>query len=273
MKTIKNIIYETLEKNNKQWTPANHNPSSASFKYPDGRVVGKDLLSLYLKWKGVPASNPITASALLRMDMGNAAHDTLAKILNKAGIKHISEVAGKAEIPGLKYKVSYRVDGLLELDGDLEVLEVKSSTDQQMFGKGWGIEDKGPKEDHCLQVLCYLNLVPGVKRARLLYISRDSGKMIEYVYSDKAIGDLNFAGIVSRWAELESHLISGIEPDPDFKAWLNDSKEVMDVKQIAGKKYKTAWQVSYDSYKDYIWKNPKNYKHTYNYEFEQKGLI
>jgi hypothetical protein len=271
--SIKTIIYKTLEDNNKQYIPQYHNPSSASLKLPNGQILGKDLKSLYLKWKGILPSNPIESGALLRMEMGNGIHDIIAKILNKAGIKHISEVAGKSEVPGLKHKVSYRVDGLFELDGQLEVLEVKSSTDQQMFGKGWGIEDTGAKADHLLQVCCYLNLVPGVKQARLLYISRDSGRMIEYIYKNKNIGEITFSKILQRWIELETYLERNLEPDPDFKVWLNDDGNIMDVKQIKGKKYKSDWQALYDGYRDLIWKDPKNFEHTYNAQFKAKGLI
>lgn len=281
--TIKKVIYDTIERENKSYTPTRHNPSSASFKYASGKTIGKDLLELYLKWKGTKPSNPITPQALLRMSLGNGAHDEIAKILAKAGIKAMSEVAGKSSIPGLKSQVSYRVDGLHELEGDLEVLEVKSSTDQAMFGHGWGIEDTGAKDDHILQVVCYLNLIPGVRRARLLYLSRDSGKMIEFVVTkgsgdyyrldDKDIPEISFAGIIKRWEALETAVALNVKPDPDYKAWLNDSGEVMDVKQIKGRRYKTDWQVSYSSFRDLIWKDPDYYKFTYNAEFKEKGLL
>jgi len=276
------LIYKTLEQDNKQWVPKNHNPSSASFKYSDGRVIGKDMLSLYLKWTGVPPSNPITAKALLNMRMGDATHEALAKILAKAGIKAKSEVKGEGFVPGLKNKISYRVDGLCELDGNIEVLEVKSTTDDAMMSSGWGIIDTGPKEDHILQLVCYLNLEPGVKAGRLIYVSRDTGELLEYrierdgdkyFYSGSGavIPEISFSGIVARWAELEKRLENQEMPEPEFRPWLNDDGEIMKVKQIKGKKYKTPWQCMYDSYKDYIWKNPANYKFTMNAQFELSG--
>src|SRR5258708_22612971 len=143
---IKNVIYDTLEKDSKQWTPANHNPSSASFKYKDGHIVGKDLLSMFYKWNGRVPSNPATPGAILRMRLGDGTHLILSQVLAKAGIKAMSEVSGKSAYPGLKKNISYRVDGLHELDGNLEVLEIKSTTDQVLNGKGWGIASSGPKD-------------------------------------------------------------------------------------------------------------------------------
>lgn len=273
------LIYETLEKNNKQWTPRNHYPSSASFKYADGTTIGPDILSQYLKWSGVVPSNPPNGKALLKMGLGNSAHNVIADILAKAGIKAKSEVKGESIIPGLKNKISYRVDGLQEFNEKLEVLEVKSSTDQMMFGAGWGIEDKGPKREHLLQVICYLNTEPGVKVARLLYVSRDSGELIEYeverlgdsyTLDGNPIPELSFAGIVARWALLETHLENKQLPLPDYKVWLNDSGRVMPVKTINKKQYKSDWQAMYDPYRDLIWTDPKNFQHTYNAKF---GLV
>lgn len=281
---IKNIIYDTLEADNKQWTPVNHNPSSASFKYSDGHIIGKDLLTLYYKWTNVPPSNPIGPGSLLRMRLGDGTHMILSQILAKAGIKAMSEVAGKFQHPNLKRPISYRVDGLHELKGDLEVLEVKSTTDQVLLGKGWGIRDTGPKDEHLLQVICYLNLVPGVKRSRLLYISRDSGEMVEftvnkniddsYNVNDLKVPELSFSGIVDRWFKLEQHLESKIEPKPEFKVWLNEENELMPVKQIKGKKYKSDWEATYSPYLNKIYLDPKNYDFvTYNAEFKAKGLL
>ena len=280
---IKNIIYDTLEKENKQYLPKNHNPSSASFMFANGKVIGKDLLSQYLRWNGIKPTNPPGPGALLRMKLGDGTHNILSQILSKAGIKSMSEVSGVSTIPELTHPIGYRVDDLHEIDGELEVLEIKSGTDQNMFGKGWGIEDKGPKEEHLLQVICYLNLVPGVKRARLLYISRDSGQMLEYLIKGEndvyfidteKITELNFAGIISRWSVLESHLNTHILPPPDYKVWLNSDGKVMSVKQIKGIKYKSDWQALYDPYMSLIYENPQNYKiATYNFEFEEKGLL
>jgi hypothetical protein len=271
--TIKDRIYTVLKDSNKQWIPQNHNPSSASFKYPDGRIVGKDLLSLYYKWKGVPPSNPFSVESLLKFRLGDGAHEVLAKILSKAGIKHISEVAGKAQLPGLQKTISYRVDGLMEIDGNVEVLEVKSTDENQLLGRGWGIKDKGPKLEHIIQVLCYTNLVAGVKQARLLYIARDTGDMLEYIVGKEYEG-VTFSGIVDRWRELERHLENNTVPLPEFKVWLNEDGEIMPVKQIKGQRYKSDWQAMYGDYKDMIYKDPKNYDLvTYNAEFKKKGIL
>lgn len=275
MKEITSLIYKTLENSNRDWVPKSHYPSSAGFKYKDGTVVGPDILSSFLKWTGVKPSNPPDGPAIMRMRLGDGTHEQIAKLLGNSGIKVMSEVAFKTAVPGLRHQVSGRVDGLLELrPSQLEVLEVKSANEQAMFGKGWGIESNGPKEDHLLQVICYLNNVPGVQRGRILYMSRDTGSMLEYVVEKsgdsyavdgRAVPELSWSGIVSRWAEIEAAVASGVAPAPDYRAWINeDTGNVMNVKQINGVKHKTHWRVLYDNYRDYTWKNPDNFKYSFN---------
>lgn len=271
--TIKSIIYETLEKENKQFVPQNHNPSSASFKTSTGKIVGKDMLSMYYKWKGVAPSNPSPASSILKMRLGDGVHTVVAGILAKAGIKALAEVGGKFHVATLKRPISYRVDGLHELNGELEVLEVKSVDEDQIIGRGWGIREKGPKADHLLQCICYFNVVPGVRRIRLLYIARDSGEMEEFIL-EKVSADsyavlqgskildcpFSFRGITERWGELERALETNIIPPIEFRVWLNEEREFMKVKQIKGEKFKSQWEALYSPYADMIYKDPKNYQ-------------
>ena len=283
---IKEVIYKTLEQENKSWTPKNHNPSSASFKCSDGKVIGKDLLSLFYKWKGLPATDPPDAKAILKMKAGDANHEMIAKILAKAGIKALAEVGGKVNVPGLKQAIGYRVDGLQELNGDL--LEVKSVGGDQIAGRGWGIRDCGPKLDHLLQCVCYIELVPGVKRVRLLYISRDDGEMEEFVLEHSGAKyqieqllngkiiypEITFAGICDRWAQLEGYLASDVEPLPEFRIWVNENGSLMKVKQIKGERYKSDFEAIYSSYFTKIYLDPNNFdKVTYNALFKKQGKL
>lgn len=273
MGSLTRLIYKTLEDTNREFVPQAHYPSSASFKYSDGTVIGPDILSQYLKHTGVKPSNPPDGPALLRMRMGDAAHVAIADALGKANVKACPESRFKMSVPGLRLPVSGRVDNLIELGGELEVVEVKSSQDNAMFGKGWGIADKGPKEDHILQVIAYLNCVPGLKRARFIYVARDNGGMLEFIvdrsgdsYSvnGKPVRELSWAGMVSRWAMLESLVAAKTAPEPDYRPWLNKDGKIMSVKTIKGVSYKTPWRVSYDAYRDYVWGNPENFKYSEN---------
>lgn len=291
MKKILGVVYDTLERNRKDWTPKAHYPSSASFKFSDGRLIGPDLLNEYLKWTGVTASNPSNGASLLKMELGNAAHKGLEKILQKSGMEVMSEVAGKLQLKDLKSPISYRVDHLIEDENELAVLEVKSTMQQQMYSP-WGIQAKGPwatHPDHLLQVICYLEMVPGVKLGKLLYIDRGSGGMLEYnvnrlpasgFYSVSnsdatnavVIPEVTWPGIIKRWKDLELAVASGKAPDPEYRAWINEKTgEVMPKKTIKGKEFKTNWRVLYSGYKDYIWKNPDYFKFSYN-ENPPKGV-
>lgn len=279
---VSSLIYDTLEKDNNHWAPKAHYPSSASFKFSSGKLIGPDTLTSYLKWTGVKASNVSDGPGLLRMRLGDGTHNELAKILAKSGIKVLSEVGAKVKIDGLENLVSYRVDHLLEVEKIIEVLEVKSSQERQMFNPAYGIIRKGPKPDHLLQVICYLNLVPGVSRARLLYIDRSTGGMIEFVITkdgdkyfvdDKAVPELSWLGIVDRWKVLEAALKVKEEPKPEHLAWINDKTgEVMPKKSVNKEEFKTPWRVMYNDYRDHIWKDPKHREHSLNAILEREGI-
>lgn len=281
MDNVTNLILTTLERSNKEWTPKSHYPSSASFKYKDGTVVGPDIASQFLKWRGVAPSNPPDGRGIMIMRLGEGTHDQLGKILLNSGLKVMTEVSFKIVVPTLKYQVSGRADELLEMvQGELECLEVKSSTDDKMFGTKWipGICDTGPKEDHLLQMICYFNGVPGLKRGRFLYQARDTGRMLEFVMErsgdsyaidGKPVNELSWAGIVKRWEELESAVFSGIAPKPDYPAWINESTgEVMKIKTIDGVQHKSHWRTMYDNYRDAIWKDQSNFKYSMNATFQ-----
>lgn len=269
MKEITKLVYDTLEKNDGVRIPSAHYPSSASFKYSSGEVIGPDLLNEYLKWTGTTPSNPAGPKGILKMRLGDGTHIVLQKILEKCGVKVLSEVSIKANIPGLKYPISGRVDQLIEIEGKLLALEIKSTTDQQMYGTKFykGIIDDGPKPDHLLQVLVYLKTFPGVTGGKLLYIARDTGAMIEFdvtldgpdhlKVNGESVPELNWLGVIERWIELEAALEHKDIPFPEHLAWLNDKGEVMPVKTIKGKQLKTPWRTLYSSYKDLIWKDPK----------------
>lgn len=273
MGRLASLIYKTLEETNREFVPQAHYPSSASFKYADGTTIGPDILSQYLKHTGVRPSNPPDGPSLLRMRLGDGAHTTIADALGKANVKACPEAKFKNAVPGLRLPISGRVDNLIELDGELEVIEVKSTGDQAMFGKGWGIESKGPKEDHQLQLICYLQNIPGLKRGRFLYVGRESGAMLEFVMersgdtyaiNGKPVKELSWAGIVARWAELENLVEAKTPPPPDYRPWLKKEGGIQAIKTIRGVASKTPWRVEYDPFRDHIWLDPANFKYSRN---------
>lgn len=285
MTKLTKLIYDTLEseEEKRRWTPKAHYPSSASFKLADGSLIGPDLLTSYLKWTGVPPSNPSDGASLLKMRMGDGAHKELATIFAKANVKAVSETGAKVVVPGLRMPVSYRTDLQIELDGKLKVVEVKSSQEQQMFNKNYGICVKGPKLDHLLQVICYLNLVPGADTAIILYIDRGTGGMLEftvskdgnggYLLDGKPLFGLTWSGIVDRWVELERALDAKVAPEPEYHAWINEtSGNVMPKKTVKGEELKTPWRVLYNDYRDHIWKNPDNFKFSLNAIMDKEGI-
>src|SRR5271169_4583959 len=110
---VRDLILKTLEETNKEWTPIRHYPSSAGFKYSDGRVIGPDILSQFFKWTGVKPSNPADGPGIMKMKLGNGAHDTLASVLQVAGVKVLTETPFRVKPAGLEHEVSGRSDFLI----------------------------------------------------------------------------------------------------------------------------------------------------------------
>lgn len=286
MLNFPNLIYQTLQDDNLQRKPGGHNPSSASFKYPDGKLIGTDLLTQWLKWREVPYSNAPDGAALFKMRMGDSAHYAISSVLKRnKSLKVLAEqdasfVVGNSKLlPGLTFPITYRLDCLVNDGNELGIVEVKSTMQQVMYSPGWGLKFTGPKVEHLLQCISYIELAPMVKYVSLVYVDRGSGGMLQfniekkgkgYTVDGKPVQDITWEGITSRWKELEVYLKSNEQPPIERSVWINDKTgEVMDVKTIGGQKFKSDWEWLYSSYRDYVWKNPTNFQYTFNAKHNQ----
>lgn len=99
-----------------------------------------------------------SAASALYMNMGTAAHETLAEAFKKANIL----VASEYHIPDLGLNIGGRIDNLLMVDGKLRILEIKTC----------GAQPSAVKPDHRLQVLVYA-IATGIANPIVLYLSRD----------------------------------------------------------------------------------------------------
>ena len=244
-----------------------HNPSSASFKYANGTVIGACLRSLYYKANKIVKSNPSDFTGRLQMGFGDGLHSwVLGKLANSKEITLRSEASGRMKIDPLTKEVSYRVDGLVNYDKQNGCLELK-------FKQGYAVEkrirDKTPDEDSTLQTICYLNTEP-VEWVNLCYAARDSALRAEFqitkqgdVYLQEPVipnGDrvllpeLCFNGIKARWLELEECLKTFTVPKRDYKVVYNDFGHIVELRQKNCVKYKSHWRCMYCDWKDYCWK-------------------
>lgn len=204
---------------------------------------------LYYKWTGVEESNPNTAGNIWKMEIGNSIHDLTTDFLKNAGLITMPEIAFKKEIPGLKNKVSGRIDNVfVDDDGMAAGLEVKTS-----FGQGIKyIQKTGkPKEDHLVQVAMYLHFT-NIKRFYLLYIGRDNAYRTQFMYTKEDL-DINMDEIINKYKDLEIALEAKKLPDRQYNVVIKEG-EIKDKVQKKGVITKSDWKCIYCNHKNLCWK-------------------
>lgn len=220
--------------------------------------VNACMRQLYWKWTDQPKTNPIDASGLWKMNMGNAIHDLIYEFLEDAEFDIIAEVGGVVEIPELKYPISYRVDYMfIEKDtGNEAIIEAKTS-----YGRGIKaiqISEK-PKEQDLAQVVLYIYLTK-IKKCYFLYVGRDNSYRTQFVaeemngqiYVDGVLSEVTATLLIQRLMVLEEYLAGDVLPDRDYMAAIKNG-EIKDKFQKNNKQYKTDWQCSYCQWKDRCW--------------------
>jgi hypothetical protein len=257
--------------------PYRHNPSSASIKV-NGKVEGQCLRKLYYKATKEEETNKTDFCGIMRMGFGDAIHYYLSQKFKKAeGMVYADEVGTKFNVDELTQQVSYRMDGLISMDGSIGGCELKTVQGQAITGKGWGIKAKGPKLDHLLQIICYFKADKNLKWFSLIYVARDNAYPIEFSITydhdkdvisvnGKAVDGATYKGILARWVELEDCLKKGIAPPRDFKVWLKDDGTIQATKQIKGVMYKSDFHCNYCPFKDKCWKEKDAIHYSLNNE-------
>lgn len=282
LNALDDVIIEEVkaQKERRKGYPYRHNPSSASIKLPDGRIVGKCLRQLYYKAKEEKAVKAVDTTNYLQMKFGDAIHNAiLSRIQKVKGLTTLVEVGTRTIIDPLTKEVSFRMDGLAtQDDGTVGGIEIKTTQGRSLTGKthgvGWGIKYKGPKEDHLLQVISYFNLHRAIKWFVLIYLARDNAYRLEYHITrdgDKyflngaEIKDLNFEGIKRRWMELEAYIEKNEVPPRDFKVFLDSEGNIQKTKTTKGVLIKSDWQCLYCPYAEELcWNDPNSFDDSYN---------
>ena len=269
-----NILEEVYEQEDKRHAENakvgfTHNPSSASFRKKNGEVVGACIRALYYKaTKEAPSEvKPLTTK--LQGDFGNGIHDKITEKLKKSDkIKIIAESAGRTVVDDLTNEVSYRLDGLVTHKGEEGYLEIKT---MQSFALQRMVKGGTPRDKDVLQVLSCLGAKPELRWAALVYFGRDNAYRAEYhIYKDPAtdtyvyrgitpnkheqdIEELDYAGIVSRWKELEVAITEQKLPKRDFKAVLREDGTVTDKRVRNYVEYQTASACKWCSWQTKCW--------------------
>lgn len=226
--------------------------------------VSSCVRQLFYKWKNTTPSNPITASALWKMRMGNSIHSLVHEFLESAGYDIADEVALKKNYPGLKKPVSMRVDGIYSAKdgvGDIIGVEYKST-----YGAGIDAVVRAgvPKREHAEQVCLYGDAYD-IEQWKVIYIGRDNGYRHEFnlrydakeraLFLDLPDGMKRLANtdqLIEKLVFIEDMVEEGMLPDRDYWQAIKNG-EFRDVVQRDGVKYKTDWQCSYCQFRDMCW--------------------
>ena len=259
---IKELIYSYYR--DKELSHANENKDNTEITFAPSYVC-KCKREIYYKKTNTEQSNPNSEASLIKMDMGNAVHDNIQKMLEEMGIYEEGEDLKEITWNGLKWK--YRVDGVLNVNKQKYLLEIKT-----IYNTGFRVIEKQAKQEHELQLLLYL-LFESIERGNLLYIGRDNGHMVEYNYRLESLKDKYFDFMANKVAELyqlKASIEKKILPARDYnivlKNLFGEIKEKFTKDKI---EYKTDWQCSYCNYKNLCWK--KEYDEIKNNRFYING--
>ena len=218
---------------------------------------------------GVEASNPIEPVALFKMEMGNAIHNTVNDLMNRAladeyegefeiigAEKDGAEEAFIWEADGLKLPVSGRMDKLVKVQGKTIVFEWKST---YMSGVKY-IQQNGAKVDNLMQGIAYLeqDVIP-VDALVLMYIARDTGYLYGFYIEKEGdhllvhhmnsevtnVVNLNWDMIKESLKDIEDHIDSKTLPERDYEAFVN-----LKLDKLMGK---SDWHCRYCSYRGLCW--------------------
>lgn len=240
---------------------SSHYPSSAGAVI-NGEYVGKCRRAQVYSWLNVPESNPVDAGGIWKMEMGNALHILVARLLEDSGLDIIDEIPFKEQVAGLEHPVSGRADNLFLADGHITGLEIKSS-----FGRGvksWQMAGT-PKPEALLQTLVYLEYTD-IAQYYIIGIGRDNAYRTQWITTLSEDGQLliqsggrtetfpvGIKAILDAWAEVERFAHDDTLPERDYKAAIKEG-EVKDKYQRNKVEYKSDWQCSYCQWCNECWK-------------------
>jgi len=235
--------------------PVSHYPSTCSV-VSGGRKYGSCLRQLYWKWTGETETNPLEVSSIWKMELGNSGHLAIINLMKKAGFDFESEVAGKVNVEGLKYPISFRLDNVIKSKTNKVGLEVKTT----FMGSTNSVRDSGPKVEHLMQVMCYMKFAE-LNEFVLLYVDRGSGYRMQFFltlkdekyYCDGKEIPFTIKDILERWIELEKALEEKKLPKRDYKVWLREDGTVQERKVIKKVINKSDWQCLYCPFQNKCW--------------------
>lgn len=222
------IEQHILTTNNRKWDRPNnrHWPSEASVVLPNGEVIGKCLRAQYFDRKYVPYDKEMAVRIIRIMNVGKAIEQMEITHAKGAGVYVADDVEFLYTTGNII--VSGRMDAIYrDSEGNDVCVEYKTSEgywfEREVYGKSFNMT-ASPKNEHVLQVMCYLKAHPHIPYGILFYLNRDKLETIEHKihliddvgYFNGVKTGLTFDGMIARWEILTDYLTKDIAPPPDF---------------------------------------------------------
>jgi len=218
--------------------------------------------AIYYNKTGEPATNPTSTHSYIKFELGNMTHEMVQGLFQNIGAWEEGEDLKEINWNGFRWL--YRIDGKLIFDGVPYLMEIKSA-----YANGWNDIEKAPREDHVLQLYCYLEFEK-VERGIILYIGRDNGRLKEYHFSLDALRE-KYAEKMEEYLENMAGLKKSYEekraPDRTFniamKYYNGEIKYMFQKDKV--RHYQWRCDPKYCQWSDLCWKEEKEQikKHTF----------
>jgi len=224
---------------------------------------------IFYKKTGIEPSNKITESAYFKMALGDSSHVKIQQIISDLKNVKMLEYEKEKTIDFVGLIFNYRVDGIIEINNEKYILEIKT-----IYGAGFKYIENEPKKEHLLQMYLYMNFEK-IRKGILLYVGRDNGFMVEYIYDINQMKDIEneTRNKIKELKELKKMIEGKKIPDRDYQIVIKNNG-ITDT--VTGElnlsfeftknkiKYKSDWQCNYCQWRDLCWKEElekiKNYK-------------
>lgn len=235
-----------------------------------------DKLEIYLRWKGIPPTNPMAPAKRFELNMRKKIEEGVVQAFADTGIlvkpKEGDQHRVDMECEGVR--ITGYMDALINEDGHQSPVEIKTS--YGYLGKT-ELSDGRPKMSYLKQLAMYMDSIDATvghlfqihlsKSLYLPFILNDvyQFSLVRGVKGEFRCGTLVFdlSDTYKRFAHIYNNYISkDIEPQSDYTYKYDvtkidwKSKKPAKIKEVlSGKTVLGDWQPKYSSYKDYIIKS------------------
>ena len=203
--------------------------------------IGTCARQTWYKWNSITPSDPRDAVSIWRMNLGGNIHDLVSNLMKDMGAEFVPEIAVQWHPAELKYKISGRIDNLIEFKNELYVIELKTT-----FGRGTkAIQESGqPREKDFGQAAAYPAMSQDIKGMYLIYIGRDNFYRTEFFYSED-VKEIGKKAAIEYFQRIEGIIHQKKEPTfRDYQACVKGG-EIKDKVQHKTIEYKADWNCTY----------------------------